>query len=184
MVAIQAYPSVMTILLTCIILGMALGVWFWLKPASRQGNSAHQNHARSQVARQLLTELTENKNKAEAFISIYQDLLQKLRLEAVDTPLNNTENFVHSHVPLNRDTYDQITTDLPLLGGDLVRELQQLYAHISPASSYQELGKDTAHGHALQLVEGLIDDASELVIKIDGLIQPLRMIERDGVRKG
>jgi hypothetical protein len=175
------FSKILFVSLICIIILILFGLRSLKNKKASQISLSHQMTAhqrRVQLAELLLAELIENKNKCEAFIAIYADLLQQLRVMDQPAAYQETGDFVHRFVPLNRYSYDTCADDLPLLGDVLENELKQLYTRISPESIYDELHPNTSRIEALRHVEVMIDDAQQIGQSLDQAIQALSIICR------
>lgn len=175
------------LLIAALVAGIAL-VAFWLVTRRDRREMAQQDaetrQLRAQLAERLMTEAVENKNKTDAFISIYGELVQKLRHIEQAASYQETGDFIHRHVPLTRAVYDAHRGEWHVLGQALEQELHYLYERISPDSVYDELTRDTPRGQALQAVEAIIEEAQTLSGHLDSVIRSLGIIQRDTARQG
>lgn len=174
------------LLIVAAIAAVALVGFFFLSRRSKHDlaeQSAETRQLRAHLASLLIVEAVENKNKAEAFVSIYAELVQKLRQIEQKASYQETGDFIHRHVPLNRIVYDAHREQWHVLGATLEQELHYLYERITPESVYDELTRDTPRGSALQAVERIIEEAQTLSGHLDSVIRSLSIIQRDSNRQ-
>lgn len=135
------------------------------------------------LASTFANELTENKFKAEAFITIYTELLRNLRDIDRRALYEDTGDFIHQHAPLSRNTYDQNVEQLQLFGSKLAGDLAQVYAAIRSEPQYIALEQTMPRASAIRIVEMVLDDAQKTLEPIDPVIAALNVIVRDGAKE-
>ena len=161
-------------------LGMVTGIalsWFLKHRSTSTLPDAQALYHRQQAAIALLAELTENRNKAEAFSTVYRDMIKKLQ-EHHDSNSASTDHFIHYHVPLAREAYDTHLPHIQYLNNTVQQNLTQLYAHITPETRYQELDPNIPALDVIRLIEQRIDHAKALIEQMDQIILVIRMIVR------
>jgi hypothetical protein len=146
----------------------------------RTGDMALQKREKLVLASALASELTENKIKCEAFITIYTDLLRNLRETERRALYEDTGDFIHQHPPLSRKIYDENIEHLSLLGPKLSADLTQVYAAFRSEPQYFALEKTMPRTSAIRIVEMVLDDAQKTLEPVDPLIAALHVIIRDG----
>ncbi len=159
------------------LLGIAL--WWIQHRTARKTPKAVATFPRAVVATHILEELVENKNKAQAFVTIYSDMLQKLRSLDQKATYEEAGDFIHRHVPLNRSVYDLYVEHCAVLGPALQKELGELYKNVRNDTIYDELTRETPRSTALRHLEKTIDEAQKLIAAIDPLVQTLQIVQRD-----
>ncbi len=174
------------LLIVALVAAIALAAFWLVTRRDRQDGllqDAETKLLRARLAEALIAEAVENKNKTDAFISIYAELVQKLRHIEQTASYQETGDFIHRHVPLGRAVYDAHHGQWHALGQTLEQELHYLYERISPESVYDELTRDTPRGQALQAVEAIIEEAQTLSGHLDSVIRSLSIIQRDSARQ-
>jgi hypothetical protein len=132
------------------------------------------------LASSLANELTENKFKCEAFITIYTELLRNLRDTDRRALYEDTGDFVHQHPPLNRASYDESVDKLHLFGAKLATDLANVYNAIRTEPQYFSMEQTMPRAGAIRIVEMVLDDAQKTLEPIDPVIAALNVIIRDG----
>jgi hypothetical protein len=152
---------------------------------SKQDEQALQKRERVVLAAALSGELTENKIKCEAFITIYSELLRNLRETDRPALYEETGDFIHQHPPLSRKVFDGNVDKIPLLGVKLAGDVTNAYASIRTDADYFTLEASTPRANAIRMVEMVLDDAQRTLEPLDNPISGLNMIVRDGpVKQG
>ncbi len=150
---------------------------------SKQDEQALQKRERVVLAAALAGELTENKIKCEAFITIYSELLRNLRETERHAMYEETGDFIHQHPPLSRKVFDANIEKVGLLGVKLSGDVTNAYAAVRSESDYFTLEASTPRPNAVRMVEMVLDDAQRTVEPFDSAISGLNMIVRDGPAK-
>ena len=132
------------------------------------------------LASALASELTENKIKCEAFITIYTELLRNLRETDRRALYEETGDFIHQHPPLNRTVFESHIEQLPLLGPKIAGDAVQVYGAIRSEPQYFTLDAAMPRASALRIVEMVLDDAQKTLEPIEPLIGALNILIRDG----
>lgn len=136
------------------------------------------------LASSLASELTENKIKCEAFITIYTELLRNLREMERRALYEETGDFIHQHPPLTRAVFENHIDQLSLLGSKLAGDIAQVYAAIRSEPQYFTLDATMPRASAIRIVEMVLDDAQKTLEPIEPLIGALNIITRDGDKNG
>ena len=131
----------------------------------------------------LAGELTENKIKCEAFITIYSELLRNLRDTDRKALYEETGDFIHQHPPLSRKVFDANVDKISNLGAKLAGDIAGVYAAIRSDAEYFTLDAGMPRANAIRMVEMILDDAQRTLEPMDSIITALNMIVRDGAGK-
>lgn len=132
------------------------------------------------LASSFAGELTENKIKCEAFITIYTELLRNLREMDRRALYEETGDFIHQHPPLSRTIFETNIEQLSLLGPKLAGDLSQIYAAFRSEPQYFTMDTTMPRAAAIRIVEMVLDDAQKTLEPIEPLIGALNIITRDG----
>jgi hypothetical protein len=135
------------------------------------------------LASAFSNELTENKIKCEAFITIYTELLRSLRELDKSAPYEQTGDFIHQHPPLSRTIFDNNVEKLSLFGPKTANDLTATYAAIRSEPQYFTLETSMPRAAAIRIVEMVIDDAQKTLEPIEPLAAALNVVVRDGSKK-
>ncbi len=144
------------------------------------GNAALAKREKLVLASAFANELTENKIKCEAFITIYTELLRNLRDLEKKAAYESTGDFIHQHPPLARDIYDTNVDKLHFFGTKLGDDLTNAYAAIRSEPQYFSLEAKMPRASAIRIVEMVLDDAQKTLEPIEPIIAALHVIIRDG----
>jgi hypothetical protein len=148
------------------------------------GNVALAKREKLVLASAFANELTENRVKCEAFITIYSELLRNLRHLEQKAAYENTGDFIHQHPPLSRNIFDSNVDKLYLLGTKLSDDLMKCYAAVRSEPQYIALEAKMPRASALRIVEMVLDDAQKTLEPFDSTIAALHVIIRDGNKQG
>ena len=150
---------------------------------SKQDEQSLQKRERVVLAAAIAGELTENKIKCEAFITIYSELLRNLRETERHALYEETGDFIHQHPPLSRKVFDNNVDKIPLLGVKLAGDVTNAYAAVRAESEYFTLEASTPRANAVRMVEMVLDDAQRTLEPFDSAISGVNMVVRDGPAK-
>jgi hypothetical protein len=149
----------------------------------RQDDYALQRRERLVLAAALAGELTENKIKCEAFITIYSELLRNLRETDRKAMYEETGDFIHQYPPLSRKIFEGNIEKIGLLGMKLATDVTNAYAPVRGESEYFTLDATMPRANAVRMVEMILDDAQRTLEPLDTTVSALNMIVRDGSAK-
>lgn len=145
--------------------------------------AALQKREKLVLASAFSNELTENKIKCEAFITIYTELLRNLRDTDKKAAYESAGDFIHQHPPLSRVIFDQNMDKLFLFGSKLSDDLTNAYGAIRSEPQYFTLDAKMPRASAIRIVEMVLDDAQKTLEPIEPIIAALAVIIRDGANR-
>jgi endonuclease YncB( thermonuclease family) len=170
------------------LLGMLLvggALWFWLSRMSRaqqaDSDAAKRKEAILQARERqvLLTtiegELVENKNKTEAFLVIYGDMLRSLSDTNEVPKYQQVGDIVQKYPSFSKTVFEANVNKLSLLGIKLAGQLSKLYAAIPKDQEYINLEPGVPLETAMQLVQKVMKDAEAMLPEFDTAIQALQV---------
>jgi len=140
------------------------------------------------LAAALEGELSENKNKLQAFLTIYQNLLSELQRSGEDVDYQKqTSGLIHKHTALNRTVFDGNISKLSTLDMQLASTLSKLYTHIHAEPEYITIDSKMPYYDVVEMVKKAIDNSEMLLPQIDYALEQLEMtmqkhLEIPGVR--
>lgn len=183
-------PMILTLIgLVVIVIFMLIGFNRMLKMQREQlkniaeDGKTLQKKEKIVLAAAFANELTENKIKGEAFVTIYTELLRTLREMERAAPYEQTGDFIHQHPPLSRTTFDDNVEKLSLFGPKLAGDLTTTYAAFRSEPQYFTLETTMPRAAAIRIVEMVIDDAQKTLEPIEALAAAMNVIVRDGNKK-
>jgi len=137
-----------------------------------------QSRERQVLVTTLEGELTENKNKIEAFLVIYGDLLKTLN-DPVQTPkYQQVGDIVQKHPSYSKTVFEANVAKLSLLDIKLAGHLSKLYSAMPKEQEYINLDQNVPLDTAVKLVEKVLQDAQELLGPIAQVIRELQEAAR------
>ncbi len=143
-----------------------------------------QKREKAVLASSLAGELTENKIKCEAFITIYNELLRNLRDSDKKAQYEEAGDFIHQRPPLSRSIFDANVEKLSVFGSKLAGDIAQVYAAVRQDPEYFNLEADMPRPSAIRMVEMVLDDAQKTLEPMDPVIAALNVIVRGSHNSG
>lgn len=141
---------------------------------ARKKESALQDREKSVLVSILEGELTENKNKVEAFLSIYSDMLHSLR-DLSETPKYQlVGDIIQRHPSFSHVVFDSNVNKLSVLGIQLAGRVSKLYAALPRTQEYINLDPNVPLETAIKLVEKTVEDAKTLADPITTVLNDLQ----------
>lgn len=144
----------------------------------RTNEESIQKREKLVLASGLAGELTENKIKCEAFITIYNELLRNLRDHDKKAQYEEAGDFIHQRPPLSRAVFDANVEKISILGSKLAGDSAQVYAAIRQDPEYFNLEANMPRASAIRMVEMVLDDAQKTLEPLDPVIAALNVIVR------
>ena len=119
-------------------------------------------------------ELTENKNKIEAFMVIYNDMLRGLQ-NGVETPkYQQVGDIVQKHPSFSKTVFEANVPKLNLLEMKLAGHISKLYSALPKEQEYINLDQNVPLETAVKLVEKVLKDAENLLAPINQVVDELQ----------
>ncbi len=137
-----------------------------------------QKREKAVLASALAGELTENKIKCEAFITIYNELLRNLRDNDKKAQYEEAGDFIHQRPPLSRSVFDGNVEKLSVFGTKLAGDIASVYAAIRQDPEYFNIEANMPRPSAIRMVEMVLDDAQKTLEPMDPVIAALNVIVR------
>lgn len=163
---------------------VGLVMWYWLKRMATAQEQEQEQTSRKEAMlltreRQVLVttlegELTENKNKIEAFLVIYGDMLRSLQ-DPNETPkYQQGGDIVQKHPSFSRTVFESNVNKLSLLDIKLAGKVSKLYSGMPKEQEYINLEPGVPLETAQQLVEKVLKEAEALIEPINTVINGLQ----------
>lgn len=135
---------------------------------------------RSIVATMIDTELKANKSKIEAYLVVYEEMLNALKDPERPPKYKKAGDIVQAQPVLSRAIFDRNNDKLDVLGHELSSDLVHFYARIKTNPDYQNLEPDMSLDKAIELVAEAVYSAQRMNDLADNLIEAF---ERSGVTR-
>jgi hypothetical protein len=163
---------------------VAFIMWYWLKRmASAQEAESEQSSRKEAMLltreRQVLVstlegELIENKNKIEAFLVIYGDLLRSLKDPNEVPKYQQGGDIVQKHPSFSKTVFEANINKLSLLDMKLAGRISKLYSSMPKDQEYINLEPSVPLDTAVQLVEKVLKEAEARLAPINAVIGGLQ----------
>ncbi len=163
---------------------VGLVMWYWLKrmatvheqesEQSSRKEAMLQNRERHVLISTFEGELTENKNKIEAFLVIYGDMLRGLQDSNEVPKYQQGGDIVQKHPTFGRAVFEANVSKLSLLDIKLAGQISKLYAAMPKEQEYINLEPSVPLETAVKLVEKVLKEAETLVEPINNVILGLQ----------
>ncbi len=163
---------------------VALVLWFWMQrmskaqqqeaEAARRKESMLQSREKNVLISTLEGELTENKNKTEAFLVIYGDLLRSLKDTSEVPKYQQVGDIVQKHPSFSKTVFEGNVNKLSLLGIKFAGQISKLYSALPKDQEYINLEPNVPLETAVKLVEKILREAEELLGPINTAISGLQ----------
>lgn len=137
-----------------------------------------QSRERQVLLTTLEGELAENKNKIDAFIVIYSDLLASLNDPAQTPKYQQVGDIVQKHPSYSKTVFEANVGKLSLLDIKLAGHLSKLYSAMPKEQEYINLDQNVPLETAVKLVEMVVQDAQQLLEPINHVIKELQEAAR------
>lgn len=163
---------------------VALIMWYWLKRMAFAHEQEAEQSSRKEAMlltreRQVLVstlegELIENKNKIEAFLVIYGDLLRSLKDPNEVPKYQQGGDIVQKHPSFSKTVFEANVNKLSLLDMKLAGRVSKLYSSMPKDQEYINLEPGVPLDTAVQLVEKVLKDAEAMLTPINAVISGLQ----------
>ncbi len=137
-----------------------------------------QSRERQVMLTTLEGELTENKNKIEAFLVIYGDLLASLNDPAQTPKYQQVGDIVQKHPSYSKTVFEANVGKLSLLDIKLAGHISKLYSSMPKEQEYINLDQNVPLEDAIKLVERVLQDVEQLQAPINQVLQELHEAAR------
>lgn len=134
---------------------------------------------KSVLASSLEGEITANRSKVEAFVSIYKEMLKELRNPNKTPKYRQTGDIIHEKPSLSRMVYDANLDKIDLLGPSVASLLSQLYSEIETNPKYQTLDPEVPLQEAEERIGSIVSTAQKSIPIMDKLIAGLKVLNRN-----
>jgi len=125
------------------------------------------------LASALEGELSENKVKIEAFLTIYHALMNELTAEGATPKYQKGGDLVHKHPALNRTVFEGSISKLSALDMQLASTLSKLYTHIYAEPDYITIDSKAPLQEVTGLVQNTVNATEALIPQIDYALEQL-----------
>ena len=122
------------------------------------------------IASMIAAEVLENKTKIEAYLVIYEEMLQDFSDPAKDANYQKTGEIIQKQPALSRSVFDGNTYKLDLFGSDVSSKVIHYYARIKSEPDFVELAADTPFEDAKAIIDKAVSNAKKLYEISDDVI--------------
>lgn len=119
-------------------------------------------------------ELLENRNKIEAFLVIYGDMLRGLKENVEQPKYQQGGDIVQKHPSFSKTVFEANVNRLSALDIKLAGHISKLYSSLPKEQEYINLDQNVPLDTAVKLVEKVLKDAQELLEPINVVIRALQ----------
>lgn len=143
---------------------------------ARKKENALADRERSVLVSMLEGELVENKNKIDAFLTIYGDMLRSLK-DLSETPkYQQVGDIVQRYPSYSHVVFDANANKLSSLGLQVAGKVSKLYAALPRTQEYINLDPEVPLETAIKLVEKTVTEAQDLQAPLDTLIAEMQAL--------
>lgn len=143
---------------------------------ARKKENALAERERSVLVSMLEGELSENKNKVDAFLTIYGDMLRSLK-DLSETPkYQQVGDIVQRYPSFSHIVFDANVNKLSSLGLQVAGKVSKLYAALPRTQEYINLDPEVPLETAIKLVEKTVTEAQDLQAPLDTLIKEVQAL--------
>jgi endonuclease YncB( thermonuclease family) len=139
----------------------------------RRKESALLRRERHVLVSTLEGELTENKNRIEAFLTIYGDMLRNLKNMEEAPKYQRAGDIIQKHPSLSKSIFEANAGKLSLLDMHLAGQLSKLYASLPPGQEYINIEPSLSLETAQALVEKVLKEAGDMLEPINQALAAL-----------
>lgn len=118
-------------------------------------------------------ELTENRNKIEAFLLIYGDMLRSLKDTTQAPKYQRVGDIVQKRPFMSKTVFEANVGKLSLLDMRLAGQLSKFYTSLPTGNEYINIDPTMPLENAVEVVEGALKEAEKILPGLDQVIQAL-----------
>lgn len=144
--------------------------------SAHKKESALEARERQVLVTTLEVELAENKNKIEAFLVIYGDMLRALNDPSEEPKYRQVGDIVQKHPNFSKTVFEANVNKLSLLDIKMAGQISKLYAMLPDEAEYINLDQNVPVNTAVKLVEKVLRETEELLEPLNALIADLQKL--------
>lgn len=119
-------------------------------------------------------EVSENKNKVDAFMLIYKDMLQSFRKEGEQPKYQKVGDIVQKNPSFSKTVFEANLSKLSLLDMRLAGQLSKLYSSLPTGHEYINLDPTMPLEEAEKALEVVLWNAEKFLPELEGALQALQ----------
>jgi len=123
------------------------------------------------VASMIKSEIIENKAKIEAYLVIYEEMLNDFSSVEGASKFQKTGEIIQKQPALSRSVFDGNTDKLDLFGSAVSSQVIHYYARIKSSPDYIEINPDTPVLEVKEIIASAVSNAKKLYEISDNLLQ-------------
>ena len=144
---------------------------------AKNRESALQKRERQVLVSALQGELAENKNRIEAFVSIYNDMLQTLKAGDETPQYQQAGDILQRHPSLSKAVFEANVGKFSLLDIKLAGKLSKFYISLPKDQEYINIERNVPIDTVIKLLEKTIKDAEDIMPQLQHYIDALQKAE-------
>lgn len=125
------------------------------------------------LAATLEGELADNKNRIEAFITIYGAMLEELKNPAATPKYQQAGDIIQKHPDLSRAVFESNVSKFSLLDMKLAAQLSKLYSSFPKDQEYINIQMNEPIAAVIAVVEKVLQDAEAMMPAIIAVVAAL-----------
>ena len=122
------------------------------------------------IASMIAAEVLENKTKIEAYLVIYEEMLQDFSDPEKNANYQKTGEIIQKQPALSRSVFDGNTYKLDLFGSDVSSKVIHYYARIKSEPDFFELAAETPFEEAKAIIDKAVSNAKKIYEISDDVI--------------
>lgn len=140
---------------------------------TRRKESTLLTRERHVLVSMLEGELTENKNRIEAFLTVYGDMLKNLKNMGEAPKYQRAGDIIQRHPSLSKSVFEANAGKLSLLDMKVSGQISKLYTSMPREQEYINIEPSVSLETAIALVEKVLKDAQQMIPPINQVIAAL-----------
>ncbi len=114
------------------------------------------------VASIIDAEIKANKSKIDAYIMVYEEVLQRLDTKGVTPKYQKTGEIIQKQPVLDRSVFDGNTDKLDSFGARLASDVIHYYARIKTVPDYVEVTPDMPQNEVVEILKTVVENAQKM----------------------
>ncbi|PCI55562.1 MAG: hypothetical protein COB36_08050 [Alphaproteobacteria bacterium] len=123
------------------------------------------------VASIIDAEIKANKSKIDAYIMVYEEVLQRLDNKDITPKYQKTGEIIQKQPVLDRSVFDGNTNKLGFFGARLASDIIHYYARIKTVPDYVEITPDMPQSEVIDILARVVGNAQKMNELSDQLIE-------------
>jgi len=112
-------------------------------------------------------EMIENRNRIEAFLTVYGDMLKNMTCPDEEPKYQKAGDIIQKHPSLSKAIFEANVTKLSILDMHLTGQISKFYTSMPQEQEYITIESNVPLDTAIKLVEKVLKDAHDMLLLID-----------------